>query len=417
MFSDDERTKLQQVIGDHTLKDAGIIQALQADIRRHQLAKNALPMRSVRATTMAIVGTDSGNQSIRFDPFHHQVIRVVDSDGQTLGLTATSTSTNLVALFEADRVAKDNRGNLQPIARLIHDLERATGRRFESYRDICPSMTVDASQPEQSTGWVISYRDLWEWAVLYNYIATANFAQNTMILRDGLLRTKLFANDLFRVIGDMLAEQLLELKNTQKKEIYLVGVAKSSSVMDLYRLVLELEMVLAPNEPRYVRIPREMEVRAYKFPEFSRGRERLVRGTDGLRAKRDATTGVLSTNGVDPALRDAREDSKFVFGSLYLARFGRDEAAPIWAVDLFDDQVREHAMIMGYLFNDACDGFPVPLYPGSLQRAHEAAKLTDFDAIVLNESVMNSVRELVDKTRPGVVERLTLMGDLAARRY
>ena len=71
--------------------------------------------------------------------------------------------------------------------------------------------------------------------------------------------------------------------------------------------------------------------------------------------------------------------------------------------------------VMGHLFGDSSDGFPVPCYPLSLQRAHEAAKLTDLDVMVLHDAVMRGIRSVVGAEH--IIDRLELAGDVAARRY
>ena len=70
---------------------------------------------------------------------------------------------------------------------------------------------------------------------------------------------------------------------------------------------------------------------------------------------------------------------------------------------------------MGHLFGDSSNGFPVPCYPLSLQRAHEAAKLTDLDVMVMQSAVMNGIRNVVESEE--IVDRLELAGNVAARRY
>ncbi|MBS0606788.1 MAG: hypothetical protein JSR57_07555 [Verrucomicrobia bacterium] len=415
MFDEREKQLVKETIANGIIADQKILDSLIDDLRRFGIKTGVRKINHYTTTTLAIVSTDGGNHSFKFNPFHHQLIRVVDSDGQPLAIKALTLSTDLNELFKEDRGPDPHTGNLNAIGRLINDLEQATGRKIQKFSDLCGSITIDSSRPEQTSGWVVSYRDLWEWAVLYERIMYANFAQSTLIVRDGLLRTKLFQNDYFRVIGDLLAERIKLLRERDKKEIFFVGLAKHSSVIDLYRLALSMENIFPTGNPYWVRIPREIEVRAYKFEEFARGRERLNRGTDGLCARRNSDNNTLTSLGVRHEVEDGNEDSKFVFGTMHFVRLAPEHSMPIWVVDIFDDQISHADRIIGHLYGDSVDSFPVPSYPMALQRAHEAAKLTDFDSEIINRAIMQSIRSLVGNNN--IVDRLELAGDLAARRY
>lgn len=414
MFEENERKLIATEIAARIGMDRKLLDKIVDDLRKSGVKGSVRQIRPYSTTTLAIVASDGGNARFRFDPFEHQVVRIVDSDGQTLALRPVTTSTDLDQLFKEDTSPLPD-GRMSPLGVLKGDLERATGNVISSFHSLCPSIGVNPDHPERQGGWVLSYRDLWEWAVLYERITRTTFAQSTLIIRDGLLRTKLFSDPYFRVIGDLLAERLRDLKLNYKKDVYLVGVAKHSSVVDLYHLGFALENIFPEGHPYYVPIERKLEINAYKFPEFARGRERLQRGPDGLAAFRDPATGGLVSRGVKPTERDVKEDSKFVFGSMFLARFAPELAMPTWAIDIFDDQVGDVDRIIGHLFMDAINGFPVPCYPLSLQRAHDAAKLTNFDTAILDKAIMDGIRRLVkDET---IIDRLQLSGDLAGRRY
>ena len=369
MFEDQERAALVASISDRiTKEDRKLLDDIIADVRRFGLKRSIRQIRPYSSTTMAIVSSDGGNHGVKFDPFHIQLVRVVDSDGQTLALRSVAVTTDLDQLF-GDEMRTLRDGSPSPVATLVDDLRKATGRAIRGFSDLCPSIQIDPQGPDHTTGWVVSYRDLWEWAVLYQRIMRADFAQATLVLRDGLLRTKLFRDSYFRVIGDLLAFRFKELREKRRKDVFLVGLAKSSSVIDRYRLAMHMEDVFPRGNPYYVSVPREMEKRAYKFPEFARGRERLNRNAEGLCARWNPVTGELLSEGVKGDIEYRGEDSKFVFGSLFLTRFGQAVPDALWAIDIFDDQSHEADRIMGHLFGDSADGFPVPCYPLSLQRA------------------------------------------------
>ncbi len=100
---------------------------------------------------------------------------------------------------------------------------------------------------------------------------------------------------------------------------------------------MALEDALPARTARYVRVPRGLEEKVYKWKEFARGAE------EGQSAD-----------------NESREPPKFVIGSMFLVRFGPERHDPIWAIDLLESQVREAGEIFGYLLQDAIEGFPVP---------------------------------------------------------
>jgi len=412
MFDQEERQALRDDVQQAAQADRTILDELIDDIRHYGLRGQARRIQHYTIPSIAITSTDGGNHKFVFNPFRHQVIRVVDSSGQTLGLKVITLTTNLRRL-SASEFTNGPGGGPTPVGRLMSDIGNAVGEPITELHQLCPS--IPESVPQQTedrdnAAWVMSYRDLWEWAVLYTRIMDATFPQSTLIIRDGVLRTKLFASNYFRVMGDLLAERIEQIRRRERKDIYLVGLAKSSSVIERYSLALAIEDVFPSGSPYYVQIPRALEERAYKFPEFARGRERLPKPS----MTRDAQGQITFQM---PAGSGPSEDSKFVFGTMFLTRLSDSLARQLWAVDIFDDQVSHTERIMACLLADARDGFPIPCYPNAIQRAHDAAKLTDLDAEMINRAIMDSIRELVGAEHQTVIDRINLTGDLTGRRY
>lgn len=410
MFEDEERKKVESAIAKRISSDRIILDDLIKDIKDYGLKTSARSIQHYTSSSLAIVSSDGGNHSFKFDPFHHQLIRVVDSSGQTLGLKAIALTTDPKELSNSE-FKDDITGQPTAVGRLMNDLGNAAGRKIKHLHEICASIPEELpEQLDESAGWVLSYRDLWEWAVLYERIMYTTFAQSTLLIRDGLLRTKLFNSPYFRIMGELLSERIEQIKQKERKDIFLVGLSKTSSVVDRYRLAFALEDVFPPGKPYYVRVPREIEAKVYKFPEYSYGRERLPKPT--MQRRSDGVLALSFPSGLGP-----REDSKYVFGSMFMARLSEANNMPIWAVDIFDDQIGQADRIIGHLFADSIDGFPIPAYPNAIQRAHDAAKLTDLDAYILNEAIMKGIRNIVGDDNEIILDRIKLAGDVTGRRY
>ena len=222
---------------------------------------------------------------------------------------------------------------------------------------------TDSGKPV-SPSWVQVYRELVEWAILFSLLKK-DFGTDTLIVCDGLLRSKVFAKDLFqRLLQGM--DTLIEGQwQKNRRHVYLAGVAKHSKVLTRYRLAMALEGVLQTDYPAYVEVPRDVEERAYVWSEFARGDDRVDAGG---------------------------EINKFVGGKMFLVKFGTHRRDPIWPVDIFVQQIDDAQVIMGSLLADTTNGFPVPYYPRCLQKAHENAALVDFDFDILQDFIYEGVR-------------------------
>jgi hypothetical protein len=153
---------------------------------------------------------------------------------------------------------------------------------------------------------------------------------------------------------------------------------------------MTLEGVLTTSYPAYVEVPREIEEKAYIWSEYARGDDREIKD---------------------------EEINKFVGGKMFLVKFGRGTRDPIWPIDLFLPQAGDASTILGYLLADALNGFPVPLYPRCLQKAHENAALVDFDFDVMQDQIFAGMRKVLGKDAP-VLDSFRLQdADPAQARY
>jgi len=347
--------KLRQEITERIAEDRHILDRLRDEIRPLRSEVRRIQPRST--TSISLVGTDGGNNSVEFDPFLVQLVRVVDSSNNEYCLEAVTPSTSV------DRLAGAQFGNdgapVTALGEMMADLE------VDSLPRLSHMIRQNNDDRPTSPSWVQVYRELVEWAILYAILKDKEFGTDTLIVCDGLLRSKVFAGDLFNRYLEKANSAIEEQYRAHRRRIFLVGVAKHSKVLSRYRLAMALEGVLTTDYPAYVEVPRQIEEKAYVWSEYARGDDREV--------------------------EDA-EINKFVGGKMFLVKFGRSSRDPIWPIDIFLPQKEEAQAILGYLLADSIDGFPVPLYPRCLQKAHENAALVDFDFDVLQDEIFAGVK-------------------------
>lgn len=371
-------SQVRAEIAERVREDRQVLEQLRAEIR---LLRSQVRRIQARTTTsISLVGTDGGNNRIEFDPFLVQLIRVVDSSNNEYCLEAVTPSTKVAHLSELQFEAE---GGPTALGRLmsflgVSDLTKLSHmiRSNEDGRPLRPS-------------WVQVYRELVEWAVLFSIIREKEFGADTLIVFDGLLRSKVFAGTLFARLLKGLHDAMEMHRSRHRRNLYLVGLAKHSKVLTRYRLAMALEGILTSDFPAYVEIPREIETKVYRWDEYARGSD------------------VESEGG---------EVNKFVGGKMFFAKFGNRSRDPIWPVDIFLPQRVQASVILGYLLADAQNGFPVPLYPLCLQKAHENAALVEFDFDILQDEILAAIRGILEDEAPVVdIARLGDMDPASAR--
>ena len=386
MFEPKELLHLRQAIRDATVRDRRLLDDLRAEVRTLGSEVRAIQPRGT--TSVSLVASDGGNNQLEFDPFHVQLVRVVDSYGEQLCLDAVTPTTDTDALSRAQ--FNDDGTPRTALGRVIADLGVGPPTLAGLSHMIPAGHKVRERPDEVSPSWVLVYRDLCEWAALYERICYRSFATDTLLVRDGLLRSKLFRGEHFIAFRKKIESAIQRVRRETRRQVFLVGVAKHSKVLTRYNLAMAIEGTLAAGVPRFVRVPRLLEAKAYVWPEYARGAE--SEGGGG-------------------------EAPKFVAGDMYFVRFGARKGDPLWTVDILSSQTDRAAEIFGYLLADAMDGFPVPFYPRCLQRAHEAAEIVDFNLDVLQNEVIGAVRSLLSGTEVSALEALRFQHDVSTRRY
>jgi len=365
MIEPQSHEQLKKEIAERMMEDSILLEQIRTEIRPLRSESRRIQARST--TSVSLVGTDGGNNSLQFDPFLVQLIRVVDSSNNEYCLEAITPTTNVTNLsakqFNSDGSPRTALGKMMAHLGVNH-LTQLTHmiRLVKDNEAISPS-------------WVQVYRELVEWAILFSIIREKDFGTDVLIVFDGLLRSKVFAKDLFANYLQGISEGIELQRRRNRRRIYLAGVAKHSKVLTRYRLAMALEQVLTTDYPAYVAIPRELEEKSYVWPEFARGDDRVT---------------------------ESSEVNKQVGGKLFFVKFGSSPRDPIWPIDIYLPQVSDAQIIIGYMLADAINGFPVPCYPLCLQKAHEHAALVDFDFDILQDQIYSAIRNVLGDEAPAL---------------
>jgi len=348
---------LEKAINDCIVADRGVLDALRNEIRPLMGATRRIQPRT--ATSISLVGADGGNNQLRFDPFLVQLIRVVDSSDNEYCLEAVSPTTP-IRNIDARQFNRDGTPRT-PLGEMMVALG------VDSLTQLSRMIRQTGAGKPVSPSWVRVYRELVEWAVLFSLLKK-DFGTDTLIVCDGLLRSVVFTKDLFLRLCRKINYRIHVQRESNRRRVYLAGVAKHSKVISRYRLAMALEEILQVDYPAFVEVPREIEERAYSTW-YSHG------------------DGVL----------DGDKASKFVGGKMFLVKFGARRRDPVWPVDIFIPQADEPQVVLGAMLSDAINGFPVPHYPRCLQKAHENAALTAFDFDILQDFIYAGVRSSLGK--------------------
>ena len=377
MFDADQLPILLQKVREETQRSSAVFEELTAEVEHLRLT-GVTTIQPTNTNMISLVASDAGNNRLQFNPLLLQVVRVVDSYGAELFLDIISSSTDTQDLSR--RQFDSNSDPVTPLGRLMNDLG------VSNLSQLSPMIP----QQPTSSGWTLVYRDLCEWAVLYD-LCNTSFASDTVILHDGLLRTKIFAGDLFVQMYNRILASINKTRSQRRRDVFVVGIAKHSEVLERYALAFAISEVFPDGVAQYAPIPMAMQKKVYKWAEY-------------LRLPSDTNSDV--------------EQPKYNMGEMYFVRFGPRSGDPIWTVDLLHGQTDKAQKIFGSLLNDAQLGFPVPYYPHSLQQADAHAQVGDLDLAILQDTMTDAVRETIHASkRPLFDAHRIAVQDPAARRY
>jgi hypothetical protein len=351
-----------------------------------QLKNKIKPLRTYAVNAVSFVSADGGDNRLSFNPAVVELIRVVDSRGNQCALDAVASTITLRDL-EA-RIKPGMPDAVPPLERLCSDLG------VESLEELS-FLIRGLKKPGKSTGALRCYRDIVEWAVLYDLVANPaiQWGGDTILARDGLLRTKSFTSDILPQIDRKF--RLATASHAKRNvAISLVGVAKQSAVLGRLAIALELEATFHKSFPCYVRVDAEIEEDCYNFDR----------------------TWLDTYETSEPDDEGKRQYQSM--GQLFLVKFGDRPMDPVWPVDIAVWQVAQADKILGQLTADAQQGFPIPDYPMCIQRAHDFAKLTGLEIAVLQDLLLQGICQNLSPEESERLLRLKHLGQtLANLRY
>ena len=349
-----------------------------------QLKNNVKQIRPYSANAVSFVSADGGDNRLHFNPAVIELVRVVDSRGNPCALDAIPGNAKYESLN-----ARGETGNphlVQPLQKLCSDLPQCNKVTDLSY------LLKGLGEPGKSTGAIRIYRDIVEWAVLYDLLHR-EWGSDTIIIREGLLRTKSFKREIFPDI-DRNIRKICKEHEKKHVNVSIVGVAKQSAVLSRLAVALELEETFHKPYPCYVKIPPHIEEECYNF---------------------DRTW--LDT--LETSEPDEKGEYKYQsMGKLYLVKFGDRPFDPVWPIDLAEYDTHDAERIIGQLLHDAKPGFPIPDFPQSVQKAHDFAMVGGIEISVLQDMLFDGITQ---NLKPGEKERMLRMRylseNLVSRRY
>jgi hypothetical protein len=339
-------------------------------------------VRPYNVNAVSFVSADGGDNRLYFNPAVIELVRVVDSKGNQCALDAIAGNAQADHLNE--RCVAGNPLLVKPLERLCNDLNvKVTGLSY---------LLGGLGQQGKSTGAIRTYRDIVEWAVLYDLLHYT-WGSDTIIIREGMLRTKSFRRDIFPTIDQNIRKACSDHKR-RNSNVTIVGVAKQSAVLGRLAVALELEETFYKPYPCYVAVPDDIEADCYNY-------DRTWLDT-------------METSQPD-------EKGEYLYqsmGKLFLVKFGDRPFDPIWPVDIAVWDVTDADRIIGQLLRDAQPGFPIPDFPMSVQKAHDYARVSGIEVSVLNDILFEGItRKMTDDDTEKILRIKHLGEDLIKRRY
>jgi len=292
-------------------------------------------------TTVTYKSIDGGKMGIYFDPLKCDFIIIADSSGNKL--------MKFLIPFKASLTPDD--------FQFLNDSpEVKKFLQLLNLNSITESSEI-LTNPEIAM-------ELIEFACIFERL-TREKSEPILIMKDGLLRTKALKHEHIQSLIPVL-------ENSKKQK--LVGVAKSSKILDLIITALHIENKIPQDYTGYIEIPLEIESIAYKW------------------TKRSQTA------------RKEILPLEYAFGKLYIAKLSKKSNLLV-TIEIPHDNKNNRAIysrseineIIGHLIKDSLVSYPILGYPQTIMRAHERAANWGFTASIWKDKIidrfLNEIKE------------------------
>ena len=256
MLDPEDIESLKELMQVRMSEDVKLLDELRGEI--DEFKRGIRMIKNYPSNVISIVGTDGGNNNFRFDPFIVHVVRVVDSNDVEYYMDLLTPTTPIEEL--ENKIANRN-----DVLKRMMDFLGVT-----KLTELSPMIKRRAPGEAISASWIQVYRELVEWATLFSLVRDHDYASNTLIVFDGLLRSKVFTGTLFNKLKTGIEDCIRQKSAKNHCNIYVVGVAKHSKVLDRYNLIMCIDDVMKTRYPCYGVVPRKMEEKAYIWSEYAR---------------------------------------------------------------------------------------------------------------------------------------------------
>lgn len=372
-LADDNFEEIKRRVFDAYKNEDPVLQKFREYARR--IKNDVKPIRPYSVNAVSFVSSDGGDNRLYFNPAVIELVRVVDSRGNQCALDAIAGNSKASDFNE--RAKNGSPLLVEPLRKLCEDLKM-------NVLDLS-YLLKGIEEPGKSTGAVRVYRDIVEWAVLYDLMKYREWGSDTIIVREGMLRTKSFKLTVFPLMDKLIREA--HEKHKQKNiSVSMVGVAKQSAVLSRLSVALELEGALHKSYPCYVKVPDDIEADCYNFDRT---------WLDTLETSQPDENGTYRYQAI---------------GKMFLVKFGDRPFDPVWPVDIPEWQLDDAEKIIGQLTKDAQPGFPIPDFPMCVQKAHDFAKVNGLEVDILQDILFEGITQKLTPEEKEKVLRIKHLG-------